>query len=191
MSTIPAPRLQNKPIIPLRTNPVPGAGVVNRVVTPAQPQGPVQPPQNAVSETPAAGKRGRPKRERKEGEDIMGRSKHPSVGVDGVWPFANISAVPADFNFKLHQPLKRKDFVNDFDAMEWEAHRLETKAASLRKKAENLKTLGDGQTRKDQQRFQKMTSQYHALAAKLQGELGEEAFNALLASVQNAGAETA
>lgn len=75
------------------------------------------------------------------GEDVKqlkdGAEGKPLVNEDGKY-----LAVPADYNPKIHKPLKRGDFQDETLWFELTADALEKKAKRLRAKAEELKKFG-------------------------------------------------
>ncbi len=94
----------------------------------------------------------------------------PSVGNKDakVYPFTK--TVPKDFDFKVHKPLKKRDFASDHLFYEFRALEMDNKAVTFRKQAEEAKTLGSSQDRGRAKRLVKMTEKMDELKQQLEAQ---------------------
>lgn len=95
-----------------------------------------------------------------------------------------LTAIPEDYNSKIHKPLKRSDFVDESVFLISKAERLEKLAAKLRKEAETVKSLGTTAQRQSAKKLLKMQESMATLMASL-AEQGVDV-QSLLATVQTA-----
>jgi hypothetical protein len=100
-------------------------------------------------------------------------------------PEGGFATVPADFDSKLHKPLKRKDFKDESLWFELRALDLEKKAARMRREGENIKKLGGVKDRVKAKRLLSMQKRMEDLKATLKSE-GIDA-EALLNSINTNG----
>jgi hypothetical protein len=101
------------------------------------PKKPVAPPANSAAPGTTA-----PVKEKKA---KVKKIDHPSLItlVEGGDPIVNkLEKRPADFDPKVHNNLRAKNFVNESFFLEDQAAQLDLKAAALRAKAEKLRSLG-------------------------------------------------
>lgn len=85
-----------------------------------------------------------------------------------------LKAVPTDFDFENHAPLKKGDFVLEAHYMQWKASALDfraasltARAASLRTEAANLEKFGDPALRSKARKAAKLQERLAELMAEL------------------------
>jgi hypothetical protein len=78
-----------------------------------------------------------------------------------------LETVPTDFNKKVHAPLKRKDFAEEWMWFEWKANELTKDAEKYRKEAETIKKLGSKADRAKARRLLQMQKKMAELEAQL------------------------
>jgi hypothetical protein len=112
----------------------------------------------------------KPKRGRRPlGED--GRVFYPGLQVEGDGNVAKnkITAVPADYDPKKHIPLRKADFAEEYQFLEYQADEYEKRAKKLREEAAEIKQLGSKEDRDNMRRLkamqEKMQDTLAALAA--------------------------
>lgn len=79
-------------------------------------------------------------------KDKIKKVKHPSL-FDAEGAPIKLTAVPEDHDPRLHLPLKKNDFENEWTFLEMKALAAEQTAAKLRKEAETIKSLGSSADR--------------------------------------------
>lgn len=93
---------------------------------------------------------------------------HPALNVDEKGKATTrLKEIPADFDSKVHKPIRRQDLENEAPLLDQMAARHEEAARKLRAEAEAARTLGSAADRAKMKRLQRMREQM----AKLEGEL--------------------
>lgn len=101
------------------------------------------------------------------------------------------SETPENWDSKIHKPLNKGDFKNEYDYLDWRAADYEARAASMRKEAEQIRKLGSSADRAKLKRIDAFQEKMLELAEGMGGDvnfvemLGKEkgeALNALLAA---------
>jgi hypothetical protein len=129
------------------------------------PKKPVAPPANSA----APGTTKPPKEKKVKVKKI----DHPSLItlVEGGDPIVNkIEKRPADFDPKVHNNLKAKNFVNESFFLEDQAAQLDIKAKDLRAKAEKLRSLGSTASSAKAKTLIKMQERMAELMASLKSD---------------------
>jgi len=98
------------------------------------------------------------------------RTVKPTFGLvgsteEGVYPFA--VEIPEGWEWGKWAGLKKKDFTEDHFYMFYRAAELESKAAAIRSKAEEIKKLGGAKQRTKAKRLIKLREQFAALSEQL------------------------
>lgn len=78
-----------------------------------------------------------------------------------------LTEAPADFDFNLYRPLKKRDFAEEHLFYEHKAMEMEFKAAQYRADAAESKKLGSSKDRAAARRLVKMTEKMAELQAQL------------------------
>jgi len=86
---------------------------------------------------------------------------HPAL-ADG-----KLETAPADFDPKVHKPLKKKDFKDEPAYLEFIAAGLDKKAAALREQATKIRTLGNTASSSKVKTLMKMQERMAELMATL------------------------
>lgn len=94
---------------------------------------------------------------------VSKRTEYSGIGGDN-YPFTD---VPTDYSFDNHKPLKKRDFAEEYQYLEYRAKEAEAKAAEYRKEAEECKKLGSSSARAAAKRLVKMTEKMGELAKQL------------------------
>lgn len=140
-------------------------------------------PQNSTGATTTEGEAAPKKRGRKPREGAAAtvqRIFHPlleakektleSSGKKVMRPTKKIAEIPADYNPKLHKPLKRNDFEDESIWYELQAQKLEAKAKELREEGKQLKTLGGVKDRADAKKLLAMQKRMLELLTQMQSK---------------------
>lgn len=81
-------------------------------------------------------------------ENTPKAKKVKKVRVAYPIPEGGLTAWPADWNRKVHKPLRKKDFSDEMVYLEVRAKQIEAKANAFRQEAELIKQFGDVETRR-------------------------------------------
>lgn len=108
------------------------------------------------------------------------RKPHPTIAALGA--NERIETIPPDFNFDTNNPIKRKQFKQDWDFFNYQAQVMDYRAAGFRTKAEESQKLGAGAERAKSKRLVALQSKMKELQEQLEGQ-GVDV-EALLASVK-------
>ena len=126
-------------------------------------------PSTAATPATAAGatsdKPGKPKREKK---PKVPRTEWGTRDAEGklTTPIKDRHAIEG-YDSKKHLPLRKCDFENPSDHMEWQDDRLEAKVASLRKRAKDERGLGTAAERQKAKKLRKLHEQFAALSQEM------------------------
>jgi hypothetical protein len=131
---------------------------------PKAPKAPAAPTQSTKPGAEAP----KPKKKR---EKVI-RAWHPALkpsAEDGK-PTVKLEAVPADYNPKVHKPLKRVHFTNEAVLLDYAAERLEKKAKALRAEAHEARTTGGNGTRTVAKQMRKYMEKLAAMTEQLKAQ---------------------
>lgn len=153
----------------------------------AQPQ--TQPEVSAEPGTVAtpvanAGKKGRGGRQKSERQTYHGLFVWSAPDADGnqtqvmiddgaggkVPQRVKLSAIPTDFDAKIHEPLKAGDFSDEALYFEFRAEQCEKQAQSFRHQAGKIRALGNAADKQKAAKLVKMRERMEALKAQLAAE---------------------
>lgn len=88
------------------------------------------------------------------------------------------AAIPATYDAAKHKPLRRSDFVNEYDFHEFKAVQHEQSAVECRKLAQEARTVGATGDKKKGKRVVALTNQLQNLLKELSGD-GQTDINSL------------
>lgn len=119
-------------------------------------------------QTPRKPTTDKPKKEKKEKKKKAKKPQHPIVLA--LQPNQFLDAVPADFDFERHAPIKGKTFGSKAAFFEYRAAELTFKADRFRTQAAQDRQFGDKATRQAASRLQKMQSKMAEMTALLKAQ---------------------
>lgn len=109
---------------------------------------------------------------------VDGKPKLNKKGKPILRPSKKLATVPADYNAKLHKPLREDDFEDPAMYHELRAQEYDRKAAECRAEAAEIRA-GGGKSTGAAKKLAKLQSQMDEMLAELSGKLGPEAVEAI------------
>lgn len=97
------------------------------------------------------------------------RKEYPGL-FDADGAPQKLTAVPTDFDSKLHKPLKRTDFADESMYLEMKADEFAAKADKLRKEAQTIRELGSSADRKNAKKLIAMQEKMAELMESLKAQ---------------------
>ena len=120
----------------------------------------------AKKPAPVATANAKPTSEKKEKKEKKARVPHPAL-FNAAGEAVKLTSIPADFDPKLHKPLKRKDFESEAAFMRMQADEFEARAKRLRVEAEQAEKLGNTKDRAKAKKLLGMQKRIEELKAEM------------------------
>lgn len=126
----------------------------------------------------AAAPKNAPKQSSKPGEpapaakkESIKRVPHPALKADEKGKATvQLDDFPADFDPKVHKPLRRGDFKNEAPFLERKATELEARARELRREADEARKLGSQADRAKAKKLRAMMDKMEEIKAQLKAQ---------------------